>query len=166
MATTRWGVIAIALAALMRARTGWRDPDTRGTDKPFFLGPQYGAHNETAPVWLAIAWSGDPESPEDAGQWDQEVAGHAASNRPRNETGTLDFMVQANRGDTDFESAITDAIAALADMETAVRDDPYIGLGAASNTWHVQVVSGTPRLYFDQGAVCEIKGQLQYRARI
>ena len=65
-----------------------------------------------------------------------------------------------------MSTAITSAFTVLADLETSVRDDPYVGLGASANVWWTQVVQGTPRLWLDQGAVCVIEGRLRYEARI
>ena len=166
MATSRWGDVVIALAAQLRAVTGYRDPNDRGTGIPVFIGTQVGLSDMTADSFVALAWAGDPDSPEDAGDWTQDVAGHAASSRPRNEVGEIRYRVQIYRGDRDVAGSITSAMDVLADLETSVRDDPYVGLGASSNVWWTQVVQGTPRLWLDQGAVCVVEGRLRYEARL
>ena len=156
----------VALAAKLRAVSGYRDPDTRGTGIPVFIGSQVGLSDQTADSFVVIAWSGDPDSPEDAGDWSQEVAGHAASSRPRNEIGYVRYRVQIYRGDRDVSAAFTACMDVLADLETSVRDDPYVGLGAASNLRWTQVTEGSPRLLLDQGVVCSVEGRLRYEARL
>lgn len=162
----------------MRAVDGYGDPATlTGGDIPVFYGPEYLTRELSGVTsYLCLGWSGD-ESPEDAGSFDQQVAGMAATNRTRDETGEIRFRVVVQRGDVNFRTATTDALAVLAALESSVRTDPYSGLTASSNFRWVQVTSGTPRMFLGSyegdngeivytGAVTQIDGTLTYFARL
>lgn len=178
MATSRWADALGAIVDTMRAVTGYGDPATLAAGEvPVFYGPEYLKHElSSVSSYLCLGWSGD-EPPEDAGSWDQTVAGMAATTRPRDENGEIRFRVVVQRGDLEFRTATEDALTVLADLETSVRDDPYSGLGASSNFRWLQVASGTPRMYVGSyegdngetvylGAVTEIDGTLNYYARL
>lgn len=164
--TSKWTAVASATATVMRAVSGYRNPTTESDDIPVFLGPDYGVREMSAPSWLTIAWCGDPDSPEPPGRIEQLPAAQAASVRPRDETGTIRCRACAQTGDRDFISAMTDAQAIVAAVETAVRSDPYIGLTASSNLRIVQVLNGQPDWFAADGAVATWTFELVYTARL
>ena len=166
MATSKWAAVVSALYDVLGATSGYRKAEDYGTGIPVFLGPDIGAHEMDASSWLTIAWAGTPDSPESPGGIQQEVAGMAASDRPRDETGTIRCRACCQLGDISLMDALEAAQTLMATVETAIRTDPYVGLGAASNLRWAQTQSGEAMWDLTDGAVAWWTFELTYKARL
>lgn len=162
--TSRLPYVIDGLVAALRATTGYRDPETALPGIPVFDGPEYGITADRAFTWLCVGWSGDPDTPEDAGDAGQVIA--ALGNRQREETGAIRLRAVSSSGDRDMKACRDAAFAVMGTVEQLCRTTPQLGLDPA---WMREAqIADRYRLRqsYDSGAVFELDFTVGYRARI
>lgn len=162
--TSRLPYVIDGLVTLLRAQSGYRDPEATTTGIPVFDGPQYGITGDRTTTWVCVGWSGDPESPTEGASAAQVIA--TLGNRAREETGSVALRVVSQAGDRDMQSRRNAAFTAMGVLETALRNDPLAGLNP---DWMREAQVGdryTVEQRFDAGAVFVLDFAVLYRARI
>lgn len=165
MATyTRLLTVARQLAALQRARPGFRAPDAETSGTPVFLGPVYGITGDHAATWLAVLWAGTPDRTTEAAESGQAAA--TLGNRGRDERGSIRCRARASTGDRDTAAVEAAVDVVLASFEDLLRTNPTLGL---DQSWMRSAELGdgmrfTPR--FGSGFTLDVDFTVTYRARI
>jgi hypothetical protein len=85
--------------------------------------------------------------------------------RSRDETGTINCVVMARNGEGDQEAACAAAFGYLADIESAVRSDPALGV-TAFGYLVAEINSGDVLEDKVDGATCALPFTVTYKARI
>lgn len=164
MTTSRLPYVIDALVTLLRATSGYRDPESTGAGIPVFDGPEYGIVGDRATTWLCVGWSGDPDAPQDGGEASQVIA--SLGNVHREETGSIPLRVVSQSGDRDMQARRNAAFAAMGAVEDLVRGTPQLGLDAS---WMREAhLSGrySYRQEYNAGAVFTLDFPIAFRARI
>lgn len=172
MASTQWGAVVDALLSTMRATTGYRAPDGSTSAIPVYDGPEYQLTNDHPATFLIVGWSGELGEPEEAGTSRQSPGPMAPPARPRDEEGLIRCRAVSQVGDSSLSArSVKDvrdaALAVVADVESALRAAPQLGLEPTLPRMVVEMAPETQvRQYVRKGVVCEIDFQVTYKARI
>jgi hypothetical protein len=166
--TSRVPSVIDALLAAWRAVPGHYDPmaDTP-TERlvPVFDGPEYGITADRVVTWGAVGWAGDPDTEEDGGDADQNIA--ALGNRSRDEVGSIRCRIVSQTGDrAPIKAARDAAFAEFAVVENLCRTTPTLG---ANQGWmsHVEVTRGYRwRQEYREGPLVTIDFTVLFKARI
>lgn len=169
MAGTAWPHVVDALVTQLRATTGFRSPLGTTGDIPVFDGTEVWTKSEEIVSFAVIGWPGDPNSPVDPGSFTQ-TPGPMSTNRPRDESGTVECFAVCQLGDADVGAgsvkaardgafAVVDAVQALC---RGVSPGPTLG---TQILWAF-VTTGRPSQLMNQGAYCALPFTVTYQARI
>ena len=146
---SRWPAVASALVAVMRARPGYRDPESTSSTSltPVYrsLAPTLTA-DSPVPLLLVVAFSGTPDERRSGGRFRQSFA--TSGRYQRDEDGEVACRATAQTGASelyDVDDTEAAAFAVLADVEDALRVDPTAGL------------TPDPRLVISLGDVTDIR---------
>ena len=164
MATTRWAAVVDALVTAMRATSGYRAPTTDSTSIPVYDSLEWATTGDIPGSYMVVAWPGDP----DDGGWSaagttSQDFGPMGTNRPRDESGEVVVRIVAQTGDMPPATARSAAQTMLGDLETVLRAAPTLGL---SGVWSCFVVPAEWRMYYAEGAVCDLIVTVSYEARL
>lgn len=167
MTTARLPAVLDALVALARAEPGHRDPESATSGVPVFDGPQYGITSDRLTTWLAIGWSGDPDSPEDAAEAGQTIGTIGSAARTRDELGEIRCRAVSQTGDRAAPKATRDAVfAEMAVMETICRTNPTLGLDPSWMRRATIANRYSIRQENKAGPVCTLDFVIEFRTRI
>lgn len=166
MATTQWAAVTKALVSAMRAVDGYWDPHLAGTGRPVFLGPELELFKSSALEFVVFGYSGANDSYGPAGVIGQEPGPISSVVRPKDERGEIMCVASAGSGSNDVSALLDAATEMIADVETAIRSDPTLGLGTALT--HVRLLTGAPTLYRDPktGPIVDWEFTISYFSRI
>lgn len=165
---SRWPAVLAALVDLHRDMPGYRDPTERGASAqlvPVFDGPPVNT-GDHATALVVYGFAGEPESPDDAGglEWDVATSGNAE----RDEAGEVEGYLIAQSGETDptpFRALDEIAFGLLGDAFAMVRANPTLGLTGKRMFVRWRSAKG-PRRYIAAGPVVRINFTIRYEARI
>lgn len=164
MATTLWPQVVDGLVAGMRATAGYQAPTSTGSGVPVYDSTDPGTTNQNDEKFLVIAWPGDPDSPAEAGTWEQ-TPGPMATTRPKDEAGTVECMAIAQNGDMNPKTVRDWAFAVVADVERLCRAQQVPCLGVQGVLWAF-VRAGRFSPYMNEGATAELQFTVTYLARL
>lgn len=167
MRTASLPYVLDALVALARASAGHRDPEALVSGIPVFDGPQYGITSDRAGTWLAIGWSGEPDSPEDAGDGEQAIATIGNAARSRDDDGEIVCRAVSQSGDRTGIKIARDAVfAEMALLETICRTNPTLGLDPSWMRYARLTRRYSIRQEYAAGPVCTLDFFVGYKSRI
>jgi hypothetical protein len=162
-----WPTVVTAIVAAMRAQAGYQAPTSTGSDMVVFDGAEVSDNVDTINEYVVIGWSGDPDSPSDAGQTTQGTTRHAPT-RPRDENGTITCRIVCQLNDVDAIQARTTAYGMADDLAQLLIADPRVGIAASGTTqllWAL-VTEVTPRQYKAGGSICDLLVTVTYLAHL
>lgn len=163
---TQWGAVALALTSTLRGLSGWRAPTSSSSGVTVYFGPEVDSYGDRASQFVVVAWPGDDsgDGADAAGSVTQKPAA-MASHHPREETGEIACMAVAQDGSPAFTGVLQAAEALLAQVQTALRQNPNLGLPDPI-VRGVTFDAGAPTLKRLSGAVCMWEFRVGYTARL
>lgn len=174
MPATAYGIVVSALAARLRAASGYRAPGTPGAGVPVFVGSQVRADGDRSSSWVCVAWPGI-EAGESAGRAGQSVGAMKVPGRPREERGLIQCRARYGSRDAGLTVGETVLAAALAHLDTVAdvlrgtADGPTLGLVPGSLPSLVVVIGDIESVIQateDGETSCSVDFTITYTARV
>ena len=163
MPTSLWLQVVQALAGRVMNLPGYRHPLSDDAGIGVYILQELEQHEDpTAGDWVCVGWTGTPDDRTAPGAVAQRTA--TLGNRARDESGEIAVRVCAQTGDADPQTATGRAMARLADIERAIRDDPTLGVPSRRMVAEVTAAAFLPA--DAAGSVCQIDITVAYTARI
>lgn len=169
--STRWGQVNDALVTAMRARAGYRGPDSLRDGVTVFDSVEVRQGTDGSHLWVTFGWSGESaDEATPAGEINLASGPMAATVRPRDETGTIYCRAVAQSGDRDVSLLRADCLAILDDVAEVCRADPSLGLDTSGTVGGIRtrawVTAGDIYQYMRGGVVVDWRFSVTYQTRV
>lgn len=175
----RWGVLLVvvrstvvhlvltALVDGMRARPGYRDWRTRGSEIPVYDGPEVEDGDDRPGTLLVVGYGGELDDAIDDSAGGEVSVRAMSPASPKEEVGEVECLAVVASGDKDVRGVRAAAVAVMDDVDDLLRSDPRLGIptDARGQIIHVQLIQWRLQQYSDEGAIAELRFTHRFTAR-